>query len=696
MSEQRKTPLNSSQKRHLLTTLTHVDKLLLEVEQIMAASQWRPAFPRYIPDIEPVRRGVIVDHLARLRRALREASGALGLDPGAPDISTLRAVHVNLVSASCALAESGSASLRGYGAVSDAAATTVDGVVGELDRLLAAIDTYVLQPGDRDLRARLDRLAETRSEVALLEELERVITRHGMVELRPLLASLVDRLEVNPFQIAVFGRVSSGKSSLLNHVLRRAVLPVGATPVTAVPVRVQHGVRERAVAQFADRPSRELPLEELATLATEAGNPGNQQHVTRLVIELPEPRLASGVAFIDTPGLGAITTAGAELALAFLPECDLGVVLVDTGGTISREDVAIARMLFEAGARCMVVLSKADLLDPAGRSRVLDYTTEALERECGFPVPVHLVSVSGELAALADTWFDGQIEPLCLDLRPVAALALRRKVTTLRDTVVATIRHRLEMAGSSQAGDREARGRAAVDRLAEAGRSAADARAACEAIVAELGGGSTEVLVAAAATLASAARDQGLEPTEVGRALDTATAAFTSRIAQRAAARVALLREQLTLALGVAAAASHGPGDPDELPRVAGLPVWEPPAAARPIAVRLPLTAILGTAMLRALLARRLRAATEEAVRASLLEHARRLAAWCGETLTTLLRAFEAQADGYRVLLDAPVGGQPPVARRAELTRDLEHLTNWRGSQRGDGDSDVARTGVAR
>jgi len=43
---------------------------------------------------------------------------------------------------------------------------------------------------------------------------------------------ILDRLESKALEIALFGRVSSGKSSLLNYIVQSDVLPVGVNPIT--------------------------------------------------------------------------------------------------------------------------------------------------------------------------------------------------------------------------------------------------------------------------------------------------------------------------------------------------------------------------------------------------------------------------------------------------------------------------------
>jgi dynamin family protein len=146
----------------------------------------------------------------------------------------------------------------------------------------------------------------------LLRELERVITKHGLVEFRGPLSIVIERLESGHLEVGVFGRVSSGKSSLLNYLFEAEVLPVGVTPVTAVPTRISSGPKAEAGIEFAEEPPRIVPLSELVDYATEQRNPGNAKHVTRIFVKFPARRLREQVVFVDTPGLGALAVAGVE------------------------------------------------------------------------------------------------------------------------------------------------------------------------------------------------------------------------------------------------------------------------------------------------------------------------------------------------------------------------------------------------
>jgi hypothetical protein len=119
----------------------------------------------------------------------------------------------------------------------------------------------------------LRRLEEAGSDIALVKALERAIGQHGLVEFRPALGTIVDRLETETFEIAVFGRVSSGKSSLLNHIVGQDLLPVGVNPITAVPTRLAYGPKPRATAWFADRQPEQFGIERLAEFVTEQLKP---------------------------------------------------------------------------------------------------------------------------------------------------------------------------------------------------------------------------------------------------------------------------------------------------------------------------------------------------------------------------------------------------------------------------------------
>ncbi len=210
------------------------------------------------------------------------------------------------------------------------------------------------------------RLARIEAEPALgrlLERLVQITARHGLVEYLPALDSIIRKLESHRYEIAVFGRVSCGKSSLINRLLEIQLLPVGSTPITAVPIHIIAGDKPQLKVSFAES-TKDLPVDRLPEFATEQGNPANSKRVVGIEVAVPAKRLQEGVAFVDTPGIASLATSGTKLSYAYLPDSDLGVVLVDGHSSLGRDDLDLLRSLHAAGIPSIVLISKCDLLPP--------------------------------------------------------------------------------------------------------------------------------------------------------------------------------------------------------------------------------------------------------------------------------------------------------------------------------------------
>lgn len=108
--------------------------------------------------------------------------------------------------------------------------------------------------------------------------------------------------------------------------LHTDVLPAGVNPIAAAPTRLVFNAEPHRTVMLPDRRIRRYPIGDLAQYASEERNPGNQLQVARLVVPFPSPRLEGGLVLVDMPGLGALATAGAAETIAYLPQCDLGIL----------------------------------------------------------------------------------------------------------------------------------------------------------------------------------------------------------------------------------------------------------------------------------------------------------------------------------------------------------------------------------
>lgn len=671
--------MNENHARHLLTTFRHIDNLLSEAEHIMATAGGGSPFAEYRQDTTPVQRKVVHDYVERVREALGQAMTDLELPQPAPVCGAMWAVSGRVTFTHIAVADMEPQRMRGYGALSEEDVKRINRAVAELNAAVGRLIAYLSKGPDADLQARLKRLEQTGNETGLLREVERVITAHGLVEFRGALAVLLDRMEHGSFEIGVFGRVSSGKSSLLNHLLGTEVLPVGVTPVTAIPTRVGRGALPRAVIEFADSKPVEVELVRLGEFSTEQQNPGNTRHVTRIQVEVPSPRLAEGVTFVDTPGLGSLATSGAEETLAYLPRCDLGLVLVDAASTVTHEDLTTVQALCQAGARAMVLGSKADLLGPSEREQTLAYARQQLKAQLGLEVPVHLVSVVGGEAKLCDEWFESELRALLEGHREQARASLRRKAGGLREAVANTLRRRLKGQASGGIAVSGARVAGALGRVRDADALMEAAQGEADRLVDEVADLSEDLVEVAANEVATAwwrgrrLREEpvGLCAGAVGRALS----AHTGRVVERLEAMRQGLEQTLAEARQAAGAVADGA---EPLARPAGLPMFDAGAGMARLELRPPrVVRLLGRGVLRGWARSRLERELDGSLPEMLRGYRGRLRQWVSETLREMRASFHAQAGPLRAQLEAGAGTGARESSGAGLEADLRLLEEW-------------------
>jgi GTP-binding protein EngB required for normal cell division len=663
-------------QRHVRTTFQYIDKLLSEAEQAMVDAGSPSPFRRHSDDTTPIQRQVTHDYILRIREAMRRVMEELNIAPAEPHSGAVWAAAINLMFCSISLNELTPERMQAYGPLSPEAADRLDGIRAELDGLVAKLRSYLGKGPGGDLQQRLQQLGKTSDEVRLLCEIERIVTAHGLVEFRGTLGMLLDRMESAAFEVGVFGRVSSGKSSLLNYILQTDVLPIGVTPVTAIPTRISHGPVAEAGIEFAEAQPRIIPLSELPEFATEQKNPGNKKHVTRIFVKLPSDRLAEGVTFVDTPGLGSLAVAGAEETIAYLPRCDSGIVLIDASAGLTPDDLIVVQALYQAGASAMILISKADLFSAADREQMIAYVKTNLRSELCVEPSVHAVSVFGVDAALCDRWFEGELRPFLAQHHELAITSQKRKIGALREAVIGALERRLQV-GSEAAPEKSATlPEKATEALRNGDRILERAQGESFFLTRKIAKMHRAIIDIAAERIAAALA----EADEVDAA-SIFSQTLTSLIAEPVAATLRSIeqtRDALAEAMLVTASASgHGP--PDELPKPAGMPMMDVNEISQKIMVEKPrVLSLLGKGMLTSHVQRKLEAEYDRALLEFLSLYANRLRRWMEQSINALRNAFTEFADMHRVHFEVAPAGPSDLST---LQNDLRGLREWDGLQ---------------
>jgi GTP-binding protein EngB required for normal cell division len=659
-------------QRHVRTTFQYIDKLLSEAEHTMADAGSPSPFRRHSDDTTPIQRKVTHDYIVRIREAMRRVMEELSIPPPEPHSGAVWAAAINLMYCSISLNELTPERMGAYGPLDAQAADRLDRIRAELDGLVAKLRGFLGKGAGGDLQQRLQQFGKTGDEIRLLGEIERIITAHGLVEFRGALSMLVDRMESAAFEVGVFGRVSSGKSSLLNYILQTDVLPVGVTPVTAIPTRISHGPIAEAGIEFAEAQPQIIPLSELPEFATEQKNPGNKKHVTRIFVKLPSDRLAEGVTFVDTPGLGSLAVAGAEETIAYLPRCDLGIVLIDASAGLTQDDLVVVQALYQAGASAMILISKADLFSPVDREQMISYVKLNLRDQLRIEPPVHAVSVFGAEAALCDRWFESELRPFLSQHHQLAIISQRRKIGVLRETVIGALERRLEGGALATPGSQElSLPDEATEALREGDRVLERAQGESFFLTRKIAKMHQAIIDIVAQRIAGALSDSdNADPASIF------SETLTQMIAEPVAATLRCVeqtRDALTRAMQLATATSRH-GTPDDLPKPAGMPMLDVSEISRSIAIEKPrMLLLLGKGAVASNIRRQLDQQYDRALLEFLSLYANRLRRWMEQSINALRNAFNAFADMYRVSFEATPAAAIP-ADSSVVENDLQIL----------------------
>ncbi len=299
-----------------------------------------------------------------------------------------------------------------------------------------------------------------------------------------ILAALRDRLAAARLRVLVVGEAKRGKSTLVNALLGRDVLPMGVTPLTAVATTVTEGTDEGLDVAFIDGRAERYLLSAIEEFGTERGNPDNCRGVAAITVRLDAPILARGVEIVDTPGTGSVHAHNTAAADSALPTMDAAIFVLTADPPVSASERDLLGRVHELSVTTFVVLNKADYADAAGLAEAVEFTERVAGEAAGEPVRVYPVSARAALSGVGDAGFTRFFADFTAyldtgrtaDLRRSASGQLRRIAGAAIDEI-ALARRAAEMRSSDAAG-RVAAFTARLAAVRERGTVAADLAAA--------------------------------------------------------------------------------------------------------------------------------------------------------------------------------------------------------------------------
>lgn len=167
------------------------------------------------------------------------------------------------------------------------------------------------------------------------------------------LRALQQRFSEQKLTILVAGEMKVGKSTFINSLLGIDILATAHEVCTNVPTKIVYGEKEKIIVHFEkdasgnQKQSEEINRERVIEYSTESTNKENLNKVDYIEIQINSPLLAEGLAFIDTPGLGAIDPLHAIATYRMATQADIIFLLGDSRKPLTQSEVASLKDLIK-------------------------------------------------------------------------------------------------------------------------------------------------------------------------------------------------------------------------------------------------------------------------------------------------------------------------------------------------------------
>jgi small GTP-binding protein len=209
---------------------------------------------------------------------------------------------------------------------------------------------------------------------------------------------LVRKLDLDQFRLVVVGEFNHGKTTFVNALLGRAVLPVGVTPTTALIHHV-HYAAVRSARLVTTEGERPVAFEELAEFT--AARHGADVAIKYLEVSLPAELLRDRITLVDTPGVNDLCLQRADITYKYIPQADAVLFVLDAGQPLKESERIFLqeKLIGQSRDKIIFVVAKADIWSDGERDEALAYLRAELNKLILGPV---VFPISAERALAGD------------------------------------------------------------------------------------------------------------------------------------------------------------------------------------------------------------------------------------------------------------------------------------------------------
>lgn len=175
------------------------------------------------------------------------------------------------------------------------------------------------------------------------------------------------KLENPQYDVVVCGEVKKGKSSLLNAIVGKEILPVNNEIATSQVFRISNSSEESFFLVFTDGTRHQISQEELSRYGSQVdanlyGEPIFKDHTLSYIqVNVPVTFLPEGVNIVDTPGLGAMYKSHEWITHNYVSKASAVVFVFDPERPIVEKEKEFISKVLEITPHILFAMTKVDM-----------------------------------------------------------------------------------------------------------------------------------------------------------------------------------------------------------------------------------------------------------------------------------------------------------------------------------------------
>lgn len=193
------------------------------------------------------------------------------------------------------------------------------------------------------------------------------------------------KLERRRFSVGILGEFKRGKSTVINSLLEKEIMPADILPTSATMNRVTYDMQPHVELRMRDGSTLEINIDELPNYVTKLDEEKEAQaaKVEEAVVYYPCKFCQNGVDIVDTPGLNDDDRMS-RITEEIIPQLDVVIMVLvpDNPLSISEADFMLHKLMTSDLGRLIFLVNKIDILRrESDRVRAVENIRERIQKK---------------------------------------------------------------------------------------------------------------------------------------------------------------------------------------------------------------------------------------------------------------------------------------------------------------------------